>query len=703
MPPDELPTDPRDERPPPRRWATDAGAEKETAELRLSGPSSMPGGQITATLHVNHEGVIDDASEDVTAMFGIGELPGRRFAALVDEDDQESVDRLLRLVLEMRREGHTEFSIQHSERGLLQFIGDAWPTNTPQGPGVLFEIHDVTEKTEARQRVEAMLPFTRSLTRDSHEVVMLVGPEVGEHLISGSTDTVLGIPPEQCTLLRLRSAIHPEDQMPTMLAFERVKERTGEVAQVKFRFDDGTGAYRHIRAAVSNRTHDPELRGVVYMLRDVTEGTIRDPVTGLPNRVMLLDRIEQLIVARPKRMYALLVIGIDRLAFVRGTLGAGAADTMVKLFGERLMGVARAGWTVARTGEAELALLATGLETTADVRPLVERIGKLSEEPFRLGKQELVSSFTIGIAISTRRYLVALTMLHDAQTAYERAREKAVTGGRLVANSQVLNQNADRIQIETELYRALSEGELRLNYQPIVGLTDGRLTGFEALVRWKHPDHGLRGPDRFLSVAEESGQIIAMGAWIVDRACAQLSRWDRNVAGAEDLTMAVNVSVRQLSDNALVDAIETALLTHRVPPERLKIEVTESALIRNPDRAAETLRRVRQLGVRISLDDFGTGYCSLAYLTRFPVDALKIDREFISGPEGLLATERGTPLVRAILDLAKSLGLSVIAEGIETEEQAGALQRMGCPLGQGFYFGRPVGPRQARDLISKGR
>jgi len=694
---EERPTDPRSDL---VGLSTDRRSEKETAELRISGPPSMPGGQITATLHVNHDGVIDDASEDVTSMFGIGSLPGRRFAALVDEDDQESVDRLLRLVLEMRREGHSEFSIQHSERGLLQFTGDAWPTNTPDGPGVLLEIRDVTEKTEARKRVEERIPFTRALTRDSEEVLMLVGPEVGEHLISGSTDTVLGIPPDQCTLLRLRSAIHPEDQMPTMLAFERVKERTGEVARVKFRFDDGTGAYRHIRAVVANRTHDPELRGVVYMLRDVTEGTIRDPVTGLPNRVMLLDRIEQLIATRPKRMYALLVIGIDRLAFVRGTLGAGAADTMVKLFGERLMNISRAGWTVARTGEAELALLATGLESTGDVRPLVERIGKLSEDPFRLGKQELVSSFTIGIAISTRRYLVALTMLHDAHTAYERAREKAVTGGRLVANTQVLNQNADRIQIETELYRALSEGELRLNYQPIVGLTDGKLRGFEALVRWKHPDHGLRGPDRFLSVAEESGQIIAMGAWIVDRACAQLARWERNVPGAEGLTMAVNVSVRQLSDNALVDAIEKALLTHRVPPERLKVEVTESALIRNPDRAAETLRRVRQLGVRISLDDFGTGYCSLAYLTRFPVDALKIDREFISGPEGLLASKRGTPLVRAILDLARSLGLEVIAEGIETEEQAGALQRMGCQLGQGFYFGRPVGPRQARDLIS---
>ncbi|MCO4771293.1 MAG: EAL domain-containing protein [Deltaproteobacteria bacterium] len=677
-------------------------SEQETVEIQLTGPASgSPSGSGAPALHIRSDGLIDEVSDEVAELFGMGPLTGQHFVDIVDEEEQESLERLLRLVLEMRREGLAEFSIYHPERGTQRFSAEAYPTSGADGVGVLLEITDITDKSEARKRIESMIPWVRAITRDSDEVILLVGPEVGEHLVSGSTRTVLGIDEKQFSLLHLRNAIHPEDQMRTMLAFEEVKENPGNVARLKFRTDDGADGWLHIEAQVSNRTTDPDVRGVVYMLRDVTERTIRDPVTGLPNRVLLLDRVEQLIAARAKSSYALLIIGLDRLPFVRGTLGPAAADAMVSVFGERLLGLVEAGWTVARTGEAELALLATGLHSNQEVRGLVERIGKLSEQSFNLAKQELVSSLTIGIALSTRGYLVGRSMLHDAQTAFERAREKAATGGRQVANTQVLNQNVDRVQIETELYRALSEGELRLNYQPIVTLQDGKLRGFEALVRWKHPERGLFGPERFLSVAEESGQIVALGAWVIDRACARLKRWEKYTGFAADLQMAVNVSARQLGDVGIVGAVEQALLTHRIQPGRLKLEVTETALIQNPEAAAATLRRVRQLGVEVALDDFGTGYCSLAYLTKFPVDALKIDREFVSGTEGILTSERGEPLARAIVDLARSLKLDVVAEGIETQEQAAALTSLGCKYGQGYYFGRPLGPRLARDLIAR--
>lgn len=674
--------------------------EIETAEILVSSaPLMSPRDSAIPTLHIGYDGRIDAAAPVLTSMFGLGSLEGRRLVPLVAQEDQESLARLLRLVFELRREGRAAFNILHPERGLLQYEAEAFPTSSQAGSGVLLEVTDVTRKSAERERIENMLPWFRALTRDSDEIVLLVGPEIGEYVVSGSTRNVLGFEPSKFSLVRLRDRIHPEDQMRVLLAFEEIKEIPGEVGKIGFRVDDGEGGWQHLEALVSNRTTDPDVRGVVYILRDLTERTLRDPVTGLPNRVLLLDRVQSLIAVRDKQSYALLIVGLDRLPFVRGTLGPGAADSMVKVFGERLLEIRRLGWTVARIGEAELAVLATGLESMGEVRPLIDQIGGLSERPYQLGKQEIVSSITIGIALSTRSYLVARSMLHDAHTAFERARERGAQGGRQVADTQVLNQNVDRVQIETELYRALAEGELRLNYQPIVTLSDGKLRGFEALMRWKHPERGLFGPDRFLSVAEQSGQIVAMGAWVIERAVSQLVRWEKHTDAARELTMAVNVSVRQLGDPALVTAVEQALLTHQLAPERLKLEITETALIQNPDAAADALHRLRQLGCKVALDDFGTGYCSLAYLTKFPVDSLKIDREFVSGDQGILTSERGMPLVRAIVDLAKSLQLEVVAEGIETKEQAAALTSMGCVYGQGWYFGKALGPRLARDVI----
>jgi len=647
---------------------------------------------------VSSEGHIVGASPRFGPMVGLDWQPGSCLISVIDDEDQENVERLIKLVSNLSRQGTVEFSAYHAERGTQRFVAEVVPFRSDGATHVRLLLSNITERTQARRELEAVLPWLRAVTEDSREVTVIVGESIGEHLLSGSPSLVLGIPERSFSLARLRHGIHPADRGPALHAIDGVRTAPGARATTTFRMDDNHGSWLHVEAVATNRSTDPRVRGVVITFRDHTDRSVRDSLTGLPNRVLLLDRLDEVLRSESCEDYALLVLGLDRLHHVRGTLGAGAVDSLVRAFADRMRSLARDEWTVARTGEGELTLLALGL-APSDVRPLLARIGGLTQEPFLLAGQEVVSSLTIGVALSTRSYTSSRAMLHDAHAAYERAREKGTMGGQQVANTQVLDLKRDRVQLETELYRAIAEKEFRLQYQPIVALPGGALLGFEALIRWRHPQEGLISPARFLPVAEDSGQIVAIGQWVVERAVAQLARWRRYEAKAQDLIMSINVSARQLVNPGLVPTVEKALLDHGIPPELIKLEVTETSLIQNPETAAETLRRLRKLGCRVALDDFGTGYCSLAYLTRFPVDTLKIDREFVSGEEGVLTSERGAPLVRAIVDLARSLKLEVVAEGIETEEQAAAITELGCEVGQGWFFGRPVAPKAARALI----
>lgn len=305
----------------------------------------------------------------------------------------------------------------------------------------------------------------------------------------------------------------------------------------------------------------------------------------------------------------------------------------------------------------------------------------------------------MGIALSSRGYADAGAMVRDAQAALGRASERG-SEKRQVANTEVINRNTDRLRLETELHRALAEQEFRLVYQPIVHLADRSLHGFEALIRGEHPTGGMVPPDKFLPVAEESGLILPIGAWVFGEATAQMRRWRDRVPNGRPVTMAVNLSMAQIIEPGLVDLALDCTRRNDLDPASIKLEVTETALLERPDAAVESLQRLRDAGFVIALDDFGTGYCSLAYLTRFPVDVLKIDREFVSGSEGILTSERGRPLVQAIVDLSASLKLQVVAEGIETAEQAEVLTGMGCRYGQGWHFGRPLNRKAARALIA---
>ena len=670
---------------------------RETSELAGAWLASMTKkGSSEPLCHVRSNGLISYATRKVQKLFGRGDLPDARFLDLVDDADRQDAAHMISLVQGSQQEGRMFFRSAHPERGRLHLEASLVPAG--DAGGVILRIDDVTQQHKDRKRLEGMVRWFRALTRNSADVIVVVGSDLDHRFVSGGCEAILGYTPDELTREVFRDAIHPTDRMRVLLEFESVRQDDGATGTVRYRFQHKDGRWLHVETHAVNRSSDPDVRGVLFYTRDVTDRSVRDPVTGLPNRPLLLDRLQQVLSVEQERVFGVVVLQLDRHGFVRGTLGADAADTLMKVFAKRLTTVAAPNWTVARTGENEFTVLVMGLPDLNSIRPIAEGIGKLAKERFKVGVDEVVSTVTMGIALSARRYPGAVEMLRDAQTALVKAQEK---GGpmRQVANSEVISRHADKVRVETELHRALAREEFRVAFQPVVSMVDAKLVGFEALIRWKHPTRGVLGPTEFLPVAEESGLIAAIGDWVLRRSCARLARWRAVLPEARDLTIAVNLSVKQLNEQDFAGRVLRTLESYDLPLSAIKLELTETALLERPEAAAAVLQKLRDAGMTIVLDDFGTGYCSLAYLTRFPIDALKIDRQFVSGSDGILTSERGKPLVRAILDLAASLRLQVVGEGIETQEQADALHSMGCQHGQGWLFGKPMGPRGARDLI----
>jgi len=331
-----------------------------------------------------------------------------------------------------------------------------------------------------------------------------------------------------------------------------------------------------------------------------------------------------------------------------------------------------------------------------DANRAAERLMKSLAPPFFVAGKEIFTSISIGIALSNTAYEEPEDMLRDADTAMYRA--KSLGKARFeVFDADMRASVMARLQLETDMRRALERNEFRNFYQPIVALDSGHVVGFEALMRWQHPTRGMIGPEEFIFVAEETGLIRDLGWWSLREACRQMSTWRAHSKSYLDLTMSVNVSAKQLLQPRLVEEMKKLLTETVLPPEALKLEITESAVMADPAAAAEMLQQIKSLGVRLAIDDFGTGYSSLSYLHRFPLDTLKIDRSFISGDgEG----SEGMEIARTIMPMAKTLRLDVVAEGVETIEQVGLLRRLQCKYAQGYYFSKPLAPEEVPPVLS---
>ena len=440
---------------------------------------------------------------------------------------------------------------------------------------------------------------------------------------------------------------------------------------------------------------------------DITEGKVSDPLTGLPNRLLFIDRLGRVIKHAKRRkdhIFAVLLLDLDGFKMINDSVGHLIGDQLLLGVANRLEKCLRSTDTVARLGESftvarlggdEFTVLLDDLKDPNDAKRAAERLMKALTAPFVLGGKEVFTSVSIGIALSNPTYEQPEDILRDADTAMYRA--KSLGKARFeVFDADMRASVMARLQLETDLRRALERQEFRNFYQPIVSLASGKIAGFEALLRWEHPTRGLLGPEEFIAVAEETGLIRELGWWNLREACRQISDWKANPDADPDLIISVNLSVKQFLQPNLVSEIKGLLRELAFPPESLKLEITESTVMGDPSAAVEMLLQIKALGIRLAIDDFGTGYSSLSYLHRFPLDTLKIDRSFISG---MCEGGEGMEIARTIMPLANNLRLDVVAEGVETIEQVAFLRKLHCKFAQGFYFSKPLAAEEAGALL----
>jgi diguanylate cyclase (GGDEF)-like protein/PAS domain S-box-containing protein len=463
----------------------------------------------------------------------------------------------------------------------------------------------------------------------------------------------------------------------------------------------GSPAVERHRTA-SGEAHDLELsvhevvfesrRALLVAATDVTarrkaqarllQAAFYDPLTGLPNRALFKDRLE-IAFARAKgreaARFAVFFLDLDRFKLVNDSLGHRAGDELLVQIARRLESCRRAGDTVARLGGDEFTLLVEGVVTDEEAIAVAERVHRSLMPPYMIEGHEVFAGASIGIALGGPATERVEHLLRDADTAMYRAKVRGCRHA--VFDSSMHERAMAALRIENELRRALERGELRVHYQPIVELSSSKILGVEALVRWEHRERGLVPPSEFIPLAEETGLVVPLGHWVLDEACRALSTLP------EQITLSVNLSGRQLLQPEFCTELKEMLARCRIDPSRLRLELTESMLIGNGAAAIAALTQLRGTGVRLCIDDFGTGYSSLSYLHELPIDSLKIDRSFVGAMGN---DERKIKIVQSILVLGKALGIDVVAEGVETQEQVDVLRRLGCERAQGYFFARPV-------------
>ena len=427
---------------------------------------------------------------------------------------------------------------------------------------------------------------------------------------------------------------------------------------------------------------------------EIAQMALRDQMTGAANRTLLTDRLEQAL-GRGRRTggaSAVLFVDIDSFKLINDSLGHDAGDRVLRCAAERIGAAIRPTDTLARFGGDEFTVLCEGVESGQEALGLAQTIEAALRAPLEVGNTEIVLRASVGVAMDVAGEHGCDDLLHEAGEAMREAKRRGGARAQLWLPKQRAPGNA--IQLEADLRRAIPNG-LRAVYQPQVGLADGALIGIEALVRWQHPQRGRVSPGDFIPVAERSGLIFPIGRWMLGTACDEAMR----LAGPTGAPagVSVNVSARQVADPALVTDVQAALAASGLPAERLQLELTESVLMDDLDAGVKLLRRLKELGVTLALDDFGTGYSSLSYLQRLPFDTIKIDRSFVAG---LPDCREDLAIVSAVISFARALGMTVLAEGVETEAHVQALLDLGCERAQGFHFHRPLEPEQLRELFT---
>jgi diguanylate cyclase (GGDEF)-like protein/PAS domain S-box-containing protein len=549
----------------------------------------------------------------------------------------------------------------------------------------------------------------RSLVQHSSDVIAVVHPADGGTIryVSPSVTRVLGYSAGTLDGRSLTSLLHPDDAVRADRMLSDAVTRSGVTAPTEWRIRHQDGRWMFVEAVGTNLMDEPTVRGVVVNTRDITERksleaqlvhqAFHDPLTGLANRALFLDRVTHAleVTARYGRQpVAVLFLDLDNFKTINDSFGHVPADQLLAVVARRLVDAVRTSDTVARLGGDEFAILLEDPAATMTPSTAAERITASLNEPFLVEGKEVFVTASIGIAIANQDFSPA-DLLRNADTAMYQAKARGKARYE-VFEARMHAETLARLELENELRRALERHELSLRYQPIVSLRDGTITGMEALVRWEHPRRGTLLPAEFIALAEDTGLIVPIGEWVLSEACHQAKQWQDRYGPDVPFTMTVNVSGHQLQNAGMAAAVRSALTDSGLDPATLVLEITESVLMQQTDTLLTHLKALKALRVRLAIDDFGTGYSSLSYLKRFPIDILKIAKPFIDDVGSGLTD---SALARAIIGLGDTLKLQTIAEGIELPTQLAELRALGCELGQGYYFARPLAPDAIETLL----
>ena len=567
-------------------------------------------------------------------------------------------------------------------------------------------------------------PFRVLVHKIADTVTVLDG---GGNLLYSTSEMkeILGYPPEFWDERSAFDLAHPDDLDQANALLRRVVETPGLSQTGEFRARRADGHWEAIEFTGMNLLDDPDIAGIIVTTRSISDRppahrltngdrevlelgarlahqVMHDGLTGLPNRTLLVDRIGQALDRVPQATRpgaaraAVLLIDLDRFKVINDSLGHQAGDQLLVRVAVRLeQAIAAEGAVLGRFGGDEFVVVIDHPTDLHAARRLAGQLQTAMAEPFALEGSEALLTISVGIALGGPSD-DSDSLLRNAAAAMYRAKDRGGDGVEAFDDALRVRM-LDRLHFENDLRQALDHGELTLSYQPTVSLESGRVIGVEALLRWTHPERGAVGPSQFVPVAEESGLIVPMGAWVLNEAIGQAASWLRAVPGHPHFLLSVNLSPRQLASPELVPLLRRLLDRHGWPPEYLALELTENILLDDVDTTIEVLGSLKSLGVRLAVDDFGTGYSSLAYLERFPFDIVKIDQSFI---EALGSTGGGLAITAAVVLMARSLGLVTVAEGVETRGQTAVLQSLGCDWGQGYHFARPLPAHEAAALLN---
>ena len=559
-------------------------------------------------------------------------------------------------------------------------------------------LRDITVRKRTQEALRSSEERFRALVQNATDVTVVMDERAFLSYVSPSIEHVAGFTPAELINTSAFEQVHPDDLAIAAETLGRIVMKPGSSASIEIRSRHKDGSWRWIEATGTNLLENAAISGIVVNYRDVTERktleeeltrqAFHDSLTGLPNRVLFRERVSHGIAAleRNSKLIAVAFLDLDDFKGVNDSLGHDAGDELLQRVADRLRAPLRSVDTAARLGGDEFALLFEDLSEPEEAVTAVQRVLAGLRDPFEIQGKSVLISGSIGIAMTGGTSYSVEDILRDADIAMYRAKNRG-RGRYELYEPGMRAALLERIGLKKDLQRAVEDGELLLKYQPIVDLHGGRAVGCEALVRWNHPVRGLLHPNSFIPLAEDSGMIVPIGQWVLNEACRQALGWQVRGTDGRQMSLSVNLSPKQFEQSHFVATVAAALHNTGFPAGSLILEITESFLMEETDKTMTKLRELKDLGVRLAIDDFGTGYSSLAYLQRFPLDYLKIDKRFV---DGILTGTDDSALCRAVISLAESLNLTSIAEGIETSAQAAELMALGCTLAQGYFFSKPL-------------